>query len=55
MQTCLMLGRQRDDIRSDYRSFPVGEYLIFYRVMKPGVHIMHVVHGRMDLRRYPFD
>jgi hypothetical protein len=23
--------------------------------MKPGVHIMHVVHGRMDLRRYPFD
>jgi toxin ParE1/3/4 len=49
------VGRQRDDIRSDYRSFPVGEYLIFYRVMKPGVHIMHVVHGRMDLRRYPFD
>ncbi len=49
------LGRQRDDIRLGYRSFPVGEYLIFYRVMEPGVRIMHVVHGRRDLRRYSFD
>ncbi|HXB71769.1 MAG TPA: type II toxin-antitoxin system RelE/ParE family toxin [Candidatus Acidoferrales bacterium] len=48
-------GRQRDDIRPGYRSFPVGEYLIFYRIMEPGVRIMHVVHGRKDLRRYPFD
>ncbi|MGO9256718.1 MAG: type II toxin-antitoxin system RelE/ParE family toxin [Bryobacteraceae bacterium] len=48
-------GRQRDEIRPGYRSFPVGEYLIFYRVVVPDVSIMHVVHGRMDLRRYPFD
>ena len=32
-----------------YCSFPVGEYLILYRVMKPGVCIMHVVHGRRNL------
>jgi toxin ParE1/3/4 len=48
-------GRQRDEIRPGYRSFPVGEYLIFYRVMEPGIRIMHVVHGHMDLLRYPFD
>ena len=48
-------GRPRDEIRPGYRSLPVGEYPIFYRVMEPGVRIMHVVHGRMDLRRYPFD
>jgi toxin ParE1/3/4 len=47
-------GRQRDELRPGYRSFPVGEYLIFYRIMEPGVRIMHVVHGRMDLKRYPF-
>lgn len=47
-------GRARDELRPGYRSFPVGEYLIFYRVHKPGVHIMHVVHGRRDLKRYPF-
>jgi toxin ParE1/3/4 len=48
-------GRRRDEIRPGYRSFPLGEYLIFYRIMEPGVRIMHVVHGRMDFGRYPFD
>jgi toxin ParE1/3/4 len=47
-------GRRRDELRPGYRSFPVGEYLIFYRIMEPGIRIMHVVHGRMDLKRYPF-
>jgi toxin ParE1/3/4 len=42
-------GRQRDELRSGYRSFPVGEYLVLYRIASPGVHIMHVVHGRRDL------
>lgn len=42
-------GRRRDELRRDYRSFPVGEYLIFYRILAPGVHIMRVVHGRRDL------
>jgi toxin ParE1/3/4 len=47
-------GRPRDDIRTGYRSFPIGDYLIFYRLREPGIQIMHVVHGRRDLTRYPF-
>jgi toxin ParE1/3/4 len=43
------LGRRRDELRADYRSFPVGDYLIFYRAGQPGVRIMHVVHGRRDV------
>jgi toxin ParE1/3/4 len=43
------IGRQRDELRAGYRSFPVGEYLILYRIGEPGVRIMHVVHGRRDL------
>jgi toxin ParE1/3/4 len=46
------IGRRRDELRSGYRSFPGGEYLIFYRVSEPGVRIMHVVHGRRDLKAY---
>jgi toxin ParE1/3/4 len=42
-------GRRRDELRTGYRSFPVGDYLILYRIMKPGVCIMHVVHGRRNL------
>ncbi|MBV8630712.1 MAG: type II toxin-antitoxin system RelE/ParE family toxin [Silvibacterium sp.] len=42
-------GRQRDELRSGYRSFTVGQYLILYRVQEGAVEIMHVVHGKRDL------
>ena len=47
-------GRRREELRPGYRSFSVGEYLIFYRVEKADVSIMHVAHGRRDLKQYPF-
>lgn len=43
------IGRRRDELRAGYRSFPVGQYLIFYRVMSPGVQIMHVMHSKRDI------
>jgi toxin ParE1/3/4 len=45
-------GRRRDEMRSGYRSFPIGEYLIFYQFAPPGVRILHIVHGRRDLGTY---
>lgn len=48
-------GRRRDDLRPGYRSFPVGSYLIFYRIREPDIHIMHVVHGSRDLAHYSFE
>jgi toxin ParE1/3/4 len=42
-------GRRRDELRRGYRSFPVGDYLILYRIEEPGVSIMHIVHGRRNL------
>jgi len=42
-------GPRRDELRPAYRSFPVGEYLILYRVAEPGVCIMNVVPGRRNL------
>lgn len=44
-----LIGRERQDLRSGYRSFPVGSYLIFYRVRNPGVEISRVLHGGRDL------
>ncbi|HEY5254144.1 MAG TPA: type II toxin-antitoxin system RelE/ParE family toxin [Acidobacteriaceae bacterium] len=43
------IGRDRDELRAGYRSFPVGQYLIFYRIMGPGVQIMHVMHSKRDI------
>jgi toxin ParE1/3/4 len=44
-------GRRRDDLRPGYRAFPVGKYLIFYRMDDNGtdVVIARVVRGSRDL------
>jgi toxin ParE1/3/4 len=42
-------GRVRDDLRPGLRSFPVGQYLVIYRVVSPDVLILHVAHGRRNL------
>lgn len=47
-------GRTRNELRPGYRSLPVGDYLIFYKIGPPGIRVMHVVRGQMDLDRYPF-
>jgi toxin ParE1/3/4 len=43
------IGRPLDELRPGYRSFPVGQYLIFYRVLDPGIQIMLVMHGKRDI------
>ncbi len=44
------IGRRRDeDLRPGMRSFPVGEYLILYRVEQSDVLILHVVRGSRTL------
>ena len=44
------VGRRRDeDLRPGLRSFPVGEYVIIYRVEVEDVLILHVIRGSRDL------
>jgi toxin ParE1/3/4 len=44
------LGRQRDDLRPGYRSFPVGSYVVFYRlVAAEEILVLRVIHGKRDL------
>ncbi len=44
------VGRRRDeDLRPGLRSFPVGEYLIIYRVGAEDVLILRVIRGSRDL------
>lgn len=44
-----MLGRLRPEFGPDVRSFPHGDYLVFYRPASQGVGIVRVVHGARDL------
>jgi toxin ParE1/3/4 len=42
------LGRQREELSARLRSFPIGNYVIFYRPMDNGVEIVRVLHGARD-------
>ena len=45
------VGRPRDeDLRPGLRSFPVGQYVIIYRIEDEDVRILRVLHGRRDLQ-----
>jgi toxin ParE1/3/4 len=44
-----LAGRERRELRADLRSFPVGNYVIFYIPLPDGVEIIRVMHGRQDI------
>jgi len=43
------MGRRRDELTSLVRSFPVDDYLIFYRPIEGGIEVLRVVSGYRDL------
>jgi toxin ParE1/3/4 len=43
------VGRRRDDLRPGVRGFPVGEYVVFYRIDGDDVLIQRVIRGSRDL------
>jgi toxin ParE1/3/4 len=42
-------GCSRFELLAGMRSFPVGQYVILYRVEHPDVFIFRVIHGRRDI------
>jgi hypothetical protein len=44
-----LAGRERRELRDGLRSFPVGNYVIFYVPLPDGVEIIRVMHGRQDV------
>jgi toxin ParE1/3/4 len=43
------MGRRRDELSPFLRSFPVDDYLIFYRQIEDGIEVTRVVSGYQDL------
>jgi len=44
-----LMGRERIDITPVVRSFPVGNYLIFYQLVEEGIEIARVIHGARNI------
>jgi toxin ParE1/3/4 len=43
------IGRDRSDILSGLRGFPVGNYVIFYQPTNDGIAVVRVLHGARDI------
>lgn len=44
------MGRLREELAPMLRSFPVGNYVIYYRPLEEGVEIVRVIHAARDIR-----
>lgn len=54
-ETCALLadypliGRSRPELAKELRSYPIGNYLIFYTPASDGIHIARILYGGRDL------
>lgn len=44
-----LAGRDRSGLADGVRSFPHGNYVIFYRPLHDGLAILRILHGRRDI------
>jgi toxin ParE1/3/4 len=42
------LGQRREEISPELRNFPVGRYVIFYRINDQTLSILRILHGAQD-------
>jgi toxin ParE1/3/4 len=43
------MGRQRDELAPDLRSFVVSPYVVFYRPAGDTIEVLRVLHGHRDI------
>ena len=45
-----LMGRTRDELLPGTRSFPTGNYVIFYEPINGGIDVIRVLHGARDIQ-----
>jgi toxin ParE1/3/4 len=48
-------GRERPELAPGLRSFPVGNYLLFYLPLPGGIDLVRVLSGYMDIASDDFE
>jgi toxin ParE1/3/4 len=44
-----LAGRERPELRRNLRSFPVGNYVVFYSPVSDGIEVVRVMNSRQDI------
>lgn len=42
------MGRERSDVKDGYRCLNIEKHVLFYKMVKTEIHILGVLHSRMD-------
>lgn len=45
-----LAGRARAELSDHVRSFPIGNYVVFYRPMSDGIELIRVLNGYRDIQ-----
>jgi toxin ParE1/3/4 len=43
------LGKNREELLPDLRSFPIGNYVVFYQQIDGGIDAIRLLHGSRDI------
>jgi len=46
------IGRKRDELQPGLLSYPLGNYILFYRRTKSGIDLLHVYHGSRNYEEF---
>ena len=46
------LGRQRNEVKAGYRSFPQGRHVVFYVVAPAGIEVIGIAHQSPDVETH---
>ena len=46
------VGRERNDIKTGYRSIVIEKHILFYKIEKSEIHILGIPHSRMEILNY---
>ena len=43
------MGKDESDLAEKLRSFPIGNYILFYREVSDGIQLIRALHGARDI------
>ena len=46
------MGRPRTDLRPDLRSYPYGNYVIFFRYLDDTLEVVNILQGHRDIETF---
>ena len=46
------IGKTRDEIRDELRSFPYESHIIFYRILPDHIRVVRILHSSRDILKF---